>query len=87
MVGDSSRKLWRKPTLVFHNWIGGPSVKLQTLSVGETLYCIIGQSDESTKIFKGCVSVGQSKIKYTKNVDISTLTLCLSYDYHKIASN
>jgi hypothetical protein len=27
-------------------------MKLQTLLVGETLYCIIGQLDESTKIFK-----------------------------------
>jgi len=29
--------------LVFHNLVGGPSIRLQTLFVGETLYCIIGQ--------------------------------------------
>jgi hypothetical protein len=31
--------------------------------------------------------MGQSKIKYTKKVDVSTLTLRLSYNYHKVASN
>ncbi len=29
--------------------------------------------------------VGQSKIKYTKKVDVFTLTMCLSYNYHKVA--
>jgi hypothetical protein len=31
--------------------------------------------------------MGQSKIKYTQKVDISTLTMHLSYNYHKVASN
>ncbi len=35
--------------LVFHNLIGGPSIKLQTRSVGETLYCITDQPDEINK--------------------------------------
>jgi hypothetical protein len=77
----------KQSTLVFHNWIGVPSVKLQTLSVGEILYCIIGQLDESTNFLKRCILVGQSKINNTKNVDVSTLTLHLSYNYHKVASN
>jgi hypothetical protein len=29
-------------TLAFHNWIGGPSVGLQMISINETLYYIIG---------------------------------------------
>jgi hypothetical protein len=36
-------------TLVFHNWIVGPSMGLQMLLVSEVLYYIIGQLDESTK--------------------------------------
>jgi hypothetical protein len=31
--------------------------------------------------------VGQSKIKYAKKVNVSTLTMHLSYNYHKVASN
>jgi hypothetical protein len=38
--------------LDFHNLIGGSFVGLQTLSVGETLYCMIGQPNESTKKIK-----------------------------------
>jgi len=36
--------------LAFHNLIGGPSIRLQTTSTGETMYCIIGQPNKSTKI-------------------------------------
>jgi len=38
--------------LAFHHWIEGPSVGFQTLLISETLYCIIGQPNESTKILK-----------------------------------
>jgi len=38
-------------TLAFHNWIRGPYVGLQMLSVNETLYCITSQPNESTKKF------------------------------------
>jgi hypothetical protein len=36
---------------------------------------------------KNILPMGQSKIKYTKKIVVSTLTLHLSYNYHKIASN
>jgi hypothetical protein len=36
-------------TLAFHNWIRGPYVGLQMLSIGETLYYITNQPNESTK--------------------------------------
>jgi len=29
----------------------------------------------------------QSKIKYIEKVDISTLTLCCSYNYHKVSES
>jgi hypothetical protein len=32
-------------------------------------------------------SLGQSKMQYAKKVNISSLTLRLSYNYHKVASN
>jgi hypothetical protein len=37
-------------SLAFHHWIEGPSMGFQTLLISETLYCIIGQPNESTKI-------------------------------------
>ncbi len=41
---------FRDPSaLAFHNWIGGPFMGLQMLTIGETLYYIIGQLDKSTK--------------------------------------
>lgn len=36
--------------LHFHNLIGSPSIRLQTLFVGETWYCMTSQPNESTKI-------------------------------------
>jgi hypothetical protein len=36
--------------LAFHNLIESPSIGLHIRYVGETLYCIIGQPKESTKI-------------------------------------
>ncbi len=43
--------------LTFHNLIRGPSIGLHTRSVGETLYCIIGQPEELTKNLNRCISV------------------------------
>jgi hypothetical protein len=40
--------------LHFHNFIEGPCVRLQTLYVGKTLYCMIGQLDKSTKKLNKC---------------------------------
>jgi hypothetical protein len=48
--------------LTFHNWIGSSFVGLQTLLVGETLYYITGQPDESTKNLKRCISVCLTKV-------------------------
>jgi hypothetical protein len=31
--------------------------------------------------------MGQNKIKYLEKIDISALTLCCSYNYHKLTSN
>jgi hypothetical protein len=48
--------------LQFHNVIIGPFVKLQTLSMGETLYCMIGQLDKSTKTFSKCISMCPTQV-------------------------
>ncbi len=44
-------------TLAFHNLIQGPSIELQTRFVGETLYCITGQPNRSTKNLNICISI------------------------------
>jgi len=49
-------------TLTFHNWIGGPSMGLQMISISETLYYIIGQLHESTKNLKICILVCPTKV-------------------------
>jgi len=38
--------------LAFHNLIKGPSIGLHTWSLGETLYCITGQFEESTYAYQ-----------------------------------
>jgi hypothetical protein len=43
--------------LAFHHWIEGPFVGFQMLLVSETLHCIIGQPNESTKIKKIHISM------------------------------
>jgi hypothetical protein len=48
--------------LTFHNWIRGPFMGLQMLSISETLYYIINQLDESTKKFKRCKSICPTKV-------------------------
>jgi hypothetical protein len=53
--GDPSR-------LHFHNVTIGPFVRLQTLYVGETLYCMIGQLDKSTKNLSKCISVCPTQV-------------------------
>jgi len=53
--GDPSR-------LAFHDLINGASMKLQTGSVGETLYYIIGHPDESIKNLNRCISICPTKV-------------------------
>jgi len=48
-------------TLVFHNWIVGPSIGLQMLLVSEALYYVIGQPYESTKNLKKCILIRPTK--------------------------
>jgi hypothetical protein len=43
--------------VAFHNLIGGPSIGLQTGSVGETMYFIINQPNESTKNLNRCILI------------------------------
>jgi hypothetical protein len=47
--------------LIFQNLIGGPSM-LQTLYVGEILYNITCQSDDSTKNSKKCILVSPIEV-------------------------
>ncbi len=49
-------------SLAFHNQIGGPSMGLQMLSIGEILYCITNQPNESTKNLKRCILVRPTKV-------------------------
>ncbi len=46
----------------FHNSTRGSSVGLQTLYVGETLYYMIGQPNESTKNLNKCISMCLTKV-------------------------
>jgi len=48
--------------LIFQNLIGGPSMGLQTHYVGEVLYNITCQLDESTKNLKICILVSPTKL-------------------------
>jgi hypothetical protein len=48
--------------LTFHYLIKGQSIGLHTRSVGETLYCIIGQPEESTKNLNWCVLICPTNI-------------------------
>jgi hypothetical protein len=48
--------------LVFHNSIGGLSMGVQMLTVGETLYCITSQQNESTKDLKICILICPTKV-------------------------
>jgi hypothetical protein len=47
---DSNMQLGDPLKLTFHNLIGGPSMKLQTLSMGETSYCLTSQSNKLKNI-------------------------------------
>jgi hypothetical protein len=48
--------------LAFHNLINGTSIKLQTKSMGESLYCITGHAKESTKNLNKCILVCPIKV-------------------------
>jgi hypothetical protein len=48
--------------LAFHNLIGGPSIGLHTLPMGQTWYCITGQPKESTKNLNICILVCPTNI-------------------------
>jgi hypothetical protein len=51
---------------------------------------VAGTNKGANKIIlqKDCDSfLGQNKIKYTKRINVSTLTLHLSNNYHKVALN
>jgi hypothetical protein len=48
--------------LTFHNLIESPSIELQTRSMGETLYYITSQPNESTKNLNKCISICPTSI-------------------------
>jgi len=48
--------------LAFHNLIGGPSIGLLIGSMGETLYCIIGQPNKLMINLKRCISICPTNI-------------------------
>jgi hypothetical protein len=48
--------------LAFHNLIGGASTVNQKRFMGKTLYCIIGQLNESTKNLKRFISICLTKV-------------------------
>jgi len=61
--------------LTFHNLIRGPSIELHTRSMGETLYCIIGQLKQSTKNLNICIlicptNVSRPSFKQPKTQDL-----------------
>jgi hypothetical protein len=63
--------------LAFHNLIRGPSIGLQTRSVGETLYCITSQPNKSTKNLNRCIStcptnVSRPSFKQPKTQDLKS---------------
>ncbi len=51
--------------LHFHNLIGNPSIGPQTLFVGETLYCMTSQPNESTKNLNKCILMCPTKVSRT----------------------
>ncbi len=61
-LGTSIYNFGDPSTLGFHDWIKGPSMGLQMISIGETLYYIIGHPNESTKNLKICISICPMKV-------------------------
>ncbi len=61
--------------------------------LGITLLFQMLPMQHESMLYEQCVvhyviwDMGQTKIKYTQKIDVSTLTLHLSYNYHKVASN
>jgi hypothetical protein len=64
-LGTSVGSFGDPSKLHFHNLIGSPSIKLQTLFMGETLYYMIGQPNESTKNLNKCISMCPTKVSRT----------------------
>jgi len=61
-LGTPICSLGNPSRLAFHNFIGGASIELQMGFMGETLYCIIGHLNKSTKDLNICISACLTKV-------------------------
>jgi hypothetical protein len=70
----------------FHLWFMSGLVMVMNKKVWSKSHCNFGWRQHLVWAnLRLCL--GQSKIKYIEKVDVSTLTLRCSYNYHKVGSN